>query len=535
MKELKFAIDSYNFKNIIENKVFYIDKTLFIKELIEDKTGIFLFPRPRRFGKSLNFSMLKYFFDMKEDSKDLFKGLKVNKCSESLKHMNQYPVVSINFKGMDELNWEEAKKEIVDRISFLYKEHGKNLYDILEKDELKFYREIEKKNVEDLHIKKSLLNLTQYLEKRYNKKVVLLVDEYDAVITKMFLRTEEEFIKCMNLFRGMYENAFKGNDSLYKGLLTGIMRVAKEGMFSGLNNVDVYGVNLKRYSKHFGFLEEEIKPIIEEQELNFEDAKNWYNGYNFSENVVYNPWSISNYLKQRELAPYWKNKSGDDLLKKFIKKGGPEVKYSLEEMLLGNSLELEAENDINLRDLDEKDIYGLLLQSGYLTYEKIDEVIKYKLPNKEVKKIIDDLLKIINKKLVNNLSNLEQLIDNRDWDSLKEELEDNLLEALSFYDNVEYREDFYHSLFLGTFITFSKWKVKSNREEGLGRPDLILENKDNGEKVVIEIKAGKKEIFTLERLIEKAEDQIKRKKYGKNSQKIAMAFIGKEFAMKAFK
>ena len=532
MKELKFAIDSYNFKNIIENNSFYIDKTLFIKELVEDNTGILLFPRPRRFGKSLNFSMLKYFFSIKEKSQNLFKGLKIEKYKEILKHMNQYPVVSLNFKGMDELSWEDARREIIDRIATLYKEHGEDLYEVLDENDLQIYKNIEQQQAEDIHIRKSLLKLTQHLEKKYNKKAVLLIDEYDAVMTKMFLKTKEEFDKCMNLFRGMYENAFKGNDSIYKGLLTGIMRVAKEGMFSGLNNVDVCGVNIERYSRHFGFLEEEIKTIVEEQELNFTNAKEWYNGYTFGKSIVYNPWSISNYLKKRILEPYWKNTSGNELLKELIKRGGPEIKYSLEEMLLGNSIELEIEDNVNLRNLDIEDVYGILLQAGYLTYEDENRE-KYKLPNKEVKKIIKSFLKKINDNIA--LTKIEQLINLSNWRELDKELKRYIFNSLSYYDPPEmgvYREKFYHALLLGMFVHLNEWKVESNREKGLGRPDIVL-TKDKRE-IVIELKAGEKGTDNLEGLIESAEFQINNRKYGEEAEKVAMAFIGKEFAMKTF-
>ena len=537
MKQLKFAIDSYNFKKIIESGSFYIDKTLFIKELIEDETGIFLFPRPRRFGKSLNFSMLKHFFDIKEDSKELFKDLEISKYSEVLKHMNQYPVVNINFKGMDELSWEKAKKQIKSRIAQLYEDH-KEVKEMLSDKDKQIYDLIINQEALDLNYQESLLNLTKYLEKKYNKKVILLIDEYDAVMTKMFLRTEEEFIKCMNMFRGIYENAFKGNDSLYKGLLTGITRVAKEGIFSGLNNVKSRGITSSKYSEYFGFLEKEIKPIIEEQKLNFKEAKDWYNGYNFGGNTVYNPWSIANYLDDRKLEPYWKNTSGNDLVRELIKKGGPELKQNFEKMLKGESVKLKLDDNVNLRDLNIEDVYSLLLQTGYLTYEEINNEKFYKIPNKEVVEVIEKFKKEIDNKILD--INLESYFIHQEWEIFEDSVRASVKEALSFYDipeGINFKENFYHTLFLGMLLTFRNYQVKSNRETGMGRADIMLKSKMDNRHYVFEIKAGNNK-DDLDKLLKRAEIQIKDRGYGEDLRgevtKIGIAFIDKNVKMKIF-
>ena len=528
MTKRKYNTGVEDFKEIVDNKDFFVDKTLLIKEFIEDGFKVLLLPRPRRFGKTLNVSMLKYFFDMKEDSKELFKDFKINEDRESLKHMNKYPVISVSFKDASAENWEKAKKNIARIIAKEFIRHKEDVKEILNEIELRDYEAIEREEAREEVLETSLKDLSIYLERKHKKKVIILIDEYDNVIYNMY--DKEGFDSCLDLFKVIYGSALKGNISLHKALLTGIMKVAKQSILSSLNNLSVYGLNKKKYSGYFGFLAEEIEPIIEEENLSLQEAKEWYNGYNFRGKTIYNPWSVIKYLDDRETGSYWKDTGGDDLIGPLIKRGGPEVKYMLEEMLAGNSVELEVRENINLRKLSLIDIYSILLQTGYLTYED-EDLKKYKLPNKEVRDFIEGLVKEIDEIIIGNLTELEIMFNDKDWDLLKETLEDSLMEAMSYYDrSKDRREDFYHALLLATFMRFKNWKVRSNREEGLGRPDLILEKGD--EKIVIEIKAGRGEKASLDKLIERAEEQIEKKKYGKKAIKIAMAFIGKEFDMK---
>ena len=291
-----------DYKELIESNHFFMDKTLLIKEFIEEPAKVIMLPRPRRFGKTLNTSMLSYFFYIKEDSEHLFKDKKIWECENSKKHLNKYPVISISFKDPITTNWEDAKKGIYAKIRDLYKEHKSYLFDSLEEDEKKLYKKIVDMEVDVEIIGNSILNLSRYLEKKHNQKVIVLIDEYDNVMHKMY--GKEGFDDCMELFRGIYEAGLKTNFSLHKAFMTGIMRVAREGIFSGMNNAAVYGVQDREFSENFGFLEEEIEPIIEEEGLNLKEAKEWYNGYNFGENTVYNPWSMVWYLKKRIVRPY---------------------------------------------------------------------------------------------------------------------------------------------------------------------------------------------------------------------------------------
>ena len=252
-----FNFGTSDFKKLIENNNSFVDKSLFIKEVINESSDVLLIPRPRRFGKSLNFSMLRYFFDIKEESKKLFKGLKISKEQECLDHMNKYPVLSIDFKGIGSKNWEETKIEVIGRISDIYVEYREELWEVLEEKEKEVYEDIEKERGNNYHIKTSIEKIIKYIERRHKKKVVVLIDEYDAVITSMY--GKEGFDSCMETFRGLYGNALKGNNAIHKALMTGII-----GISGGLepNNVKVYGVTHNKYGEYFEFTEEELKLIM---------------------------------------------------------------------------------------------------------------------------------------------------------------------------------------------------------------------------------------------------------------------------------
>mgnify|MGYP001245260221 CR=1 FL=1 len=507
-----------------------MDKSLFIKEVIEENSKIVLIPRPRRFGKSLNFSMLKYFFDMKEKSANLFKSLEISNEKECLEHMNKYPVVLISMKDAAVPNWNLSKKGLKVTMSEIYRDYREELMDVLDESEKKYYGCIMNEEATDEDLVFSLSKLTKYLERKHDKKVIVLIDEYDAVMTEMY--GEKEFIECINFFKLFYGNALKGNNAIHKALMTGIIRIS-----GGLepNNVKVYGVTHNKYGEYFGFTEEELKPIIKNSELNYEEVKSYYKGYNFGGTLVYNPWSVVNYLKRGKYGPYWKNTSGNDLIKELVKKGGPEVKYNFERMLERESVNLEVEDNVNLRELTEGDIYSLLLQSGYLTYEEKDGVRKYKLPNKEIRDFISSLVQEITNKIEDK--GLEEYVLLKDWLEFENSLEASIARGISFYDissKEEIRESFYHALLLGIFVNFKNYRIKSNRESGMGRPDLILTRNEGEESIVIEIKSGPRDGDATKEL-ERAKRQIKLKSYGEELEgeviKIGIGFSGKKMKL----
>ena len=255
-----FNFSTSDFKRLIENKNFFVDKSLFIKELLEENAKVILIPRPRRFGKSLNFSMLKYFFDMKEDSFNLFKDLKISKEQECMEHMNKYPVVLISMKDAAFSNWPYVERGLRVLMSDVYKKYKTELFSNLDRDEKEYYEKVMSEKVSEVELSFSLSRLTRYLKDKYKKEVIVLIDEYDAIMTSLY--GGEEFEKCMDFFKIFYGSTLKGNESLHKALMTGIMRVAKEGIFSGLNNVMVCGVTDREFRSRFGFIEEEIKDVI---------------------------------------------------------------------------------------------------------------------------------------------------------------------------------------------------------------------------------------------------------------------------------
>ena len=255
-----FNLGTSDLKDLMENNNFFVDKSLFIKEVINEISDVLLIPRPRRFGKSLNFSMLKYFFDIKEESRELFKGLKISKEQECLKHMNKYPVLDITLKDSSGDSWKETQDVLKLKIGKIYERFRESVWECLSENQREFYAEIEGRKADISYLQESLLSLIEYLNKRYNKKVIVLIDEYDAVITDMY--GKEGFEECINFFKRFYGNALKGNNAIHKALMTGIMRVAKEGIFSGLNNVMVCGVTDREFGSRFGFIEEEIKDVI---------------------------------------------------------------------------------------------------------------------------------------------------------------------------------------------------------------------------------------------------------------------------------
>ena len=504
----KISLGKSNFKRMIESKSFFVDKSLFIKEVIEEGSEVVLITRPRRFGKSLNFSMLKYFFDIKEDSRELFKGLKISREEESLLHMNKYPVISITFKDISCISWQVAKEGLRLEISELFKSHKSEVWEILDEEEKEYYTEIIKLKAGEAATRFSLNRLIKFLEKRYGQKVIVLIDEYDAAMMNMY--GKEEFEECVDFFRQFYGNALKGNDSLHKALMTGIMRVAEEGMLSGLNNVTVYTLLSERFSKHFGFLEEEIEDVLKEEGLSLEETKKYYNGYKFGNSVLYNPWSITNLLYQKNYGTYWINTGlgAKNLIMDSLPSHNDVVGKYLEKLIEGGSLISEIPEGISLQNVrrDEESFWSLMLYSGYLTKEeKLHEMpSKYslKIPNEEVKSFYMWILKELSRE-VSSKNIMELLIENKS-NEFEEKLNEAILKGISYYDNSEL---FYHGLMYAMSKTLNDYEVLSNVESGNGRPDIMIEGKGKG---IIEIKRAESD---LKKSSKEAIEQIKEKRY----------------------
>lgn len=381
-----------DFKTLIENNYYYIDKTPFISEVGKNIGKTLLFTRPRRFGKTLNISMLKYFFDIEnsDENRKLFKDLKIEKSSY-FNEQGKYPVIFISFKDLKEESFEKTIVETKNLLRVLYNQFEfirKNLNEseIIEFDDIWLKRN-------DENLKNSLLNLANFLKKYYNKKVVILIDEYDTPLVSAY--KYGYYDKAKNFFSSLYGSILKDNTALQIGVLTGIVRVVRAGIFSDLNNLNEHNILDKEYDEYFGFSEEEIKNALKYYEVDsqLEEVHSWYNGYKFGEVKVYNPWSILKFLSKKEFKSYWIDTSENYLIKDILKIADKETFEKLNKLLLGYEIQEEITGKSTLQEvLESRDIWELLLFSGYLTIsDKIDkDSYNIKIPNNEVKEFFKD-------------------------------------------------------------------------------------------------------------------------------------------------
>ncbi|WP_339019925.1 AAA family ATPase [Fusobacterium animalis] len=502
-----------DFKEIIYENCYYIDKTMYIEDLIKDKSKIKLFTRPRRFGKTLNMLTLKYFFDIenKEENRKLFKNLYIEK-SEYFKEQGQYPVIFISLKGLKEKTWENCFNEIKALISKLYNEF-EFIKKVLNESELNIFDKIWLKK-DDGEYTNALKNLTSFLYKYYKKEVILLIDEYDAPLINAY--EYGYYDEAILFFKVFYGEALKTNLYLRTGIMTGIIRVIKAGIFSDLNNLKIYSILDKEYSDFFGFTQEEVKKALEDFNIEYElpEVKSWYDGYKFGNSEVYNPWSILNFLQHRELEAYWVKTSSNFLIKEALKNTNLDVKESLENLFNGENVEEVITGNSDLSSLlSYHDIWELLLFSGYLTInKKIDKKLySLRLPNREIKELFKDEFIDISFGESQFIKTMESLKRNK-LEDFEKNLQKILLNSTSYQDTKN--EDFYHGLILGmTLYLDSQYYVTSNKESGLGRYDVTIEPKNKNNKAyILEFKVTKNE-EDLEKEAKQAIEQIISKKY----------------------
>ena len=528
-----------DFSEVIKENCYYIDKTKWIGEILEDKSKIKLFTRPRRFGKTLNMSMLKYFFNVenKEENRKLFDGLDVEK-SEYMSEQGQYPVIFISLKSIKAKTWEEAIQEIRLLVLELFSEY-KYLLEDLDEYDLPRFKKYLMGNTDFSELKNALLFLTRILFQKYKKEVILLIDEYDSPLISAY--EHHYYSDAIAFFKVFYGEALKTNQYLKMGVMTGIIRVIKAGIFSDLNNLRVYSILDRQYPDFFGFNGEEVEKALKDFDIEYKlsDVKLWYNGYKFGNSEVYNPWSILNFLKDGKLAPYWIDTSGNFLINQILKNTDSEIMETLEALFNGETVEENIGGNSDLSSLlGQEEIWELLLFSGYLTIdEKIGEyyedVYSLRLPNREVreffrKKFIDvNFGESMFRKAMEGLKNLK-------FDIFQKYLQNILLKSTSFMDTKN--EDFYHGLVLGMmFYLDNHYYVKSNEESGLGRYDVVIEPKNkNNRGFILEFKVVKNE-DNLEKVSEEAIEQIIEKKYDiglrdrdiKDVTFVGVAFCGK--------
>ncbi|MEA2041856.1 MAG: AAA family ATPase [Bacteroidota bacterium] len=563
----KLNLGHSDFKDIIQNDNYFVDKSLLIEEVLKAQKAVLLLPRPRRFGKTLNLSMLKYFFDISEpENKQLFKDLKIwQKGNDIKQHCCKYPIIYLTFKDAKKNTWKNCYQHITDEISKLYQHHNYLLNNnLLNEKETNDFVNIVNETANETKFEKSLFNLSSYLQRFHNQKVVILIDEYDTPIQAGYGKFYDEVVSFM---RNLLSGAFKDNVNLYKGIITGILRVSKESIFSGLNNLSVFSILNNQFSDKFGFTEQEVKEIINDFKVktDYNKIKKWYNGYKFGrEKDIYNPWSILNYALHPEdgFKTFWTNTSANELIKNEIKKKDADnIRQELLKLINNEIIIKDIEENFVFTDLDtpKEVLWTLLAHSGYLTIRNQVRFGEYelKIPNYELKIIfkktiiewIQTDIKII-KSLLQNTAN--HLINNQ-IEKFEEGFKQIIGDTFSYYDTAKSNEYIYHSYTLGLLaIIGDDYIIKSNKESGEGRYDIMLIprghaplHKQTG--VVIEIKQidkqqeNESENAFLKRInnqLKLAVNQIDRNKYYKELIdnkiekdkiiKVPIVFAGKE-------
>ena len=545
MRKKAVPVGIEDFKELIQEGYYYIDKTLLIDEMLMNKSKVTLFTRPRRFGKTLNMSMIKYFFDVKdkEENKKLFENLKVSN-SEYMSEQGKYPVIFISLKDLKEDTWEECLESIKDIMYKIFNEYNflREKLNVVEKRQFDKIWEI---TGNERNFKTSLLDLSNYLNKYYGEKVIILIDEYDAPIINAF--DKGYYNEAINFFQTFYSSALKTNNSLKYGVLTGITRIIKEGIFSGLNNLYVNTILSKDYSEYFGLLENEVIEMLEYFDMKYkiEEVREWYNGYIFGESKVYNPWSIVNYVREKEIKAYWANVSGNTLLENMLDNAGEGVYDDLKQFTDGESIEKYISDGTTIKSLlsNDDEIWQLLLYSGYLTKAKNQDkesdsnIYNLKIPNKEIRKYFGNMFlnRFFGTEVKTNI--LIKALENGDIKKFEKTLGEIMINMLSHFDLDKEMEKIYQVFMIGLVgFLMGKYEIISNDESGYGRYDLAMIPMKSKEKAyLMEFKISKTKKGMEERA-QKALKQIDEKKYDtklkargiKNILKIGVAFYGKE-------
>ena len=541
-KNLPVGVD--NFETMIQKNYYYFDKTGLIEEILKNGTSRILFTRPRRFGKSLNMSMLKYFFNIenKEENRKLFENLDISK-SEYFNRQGQNPVIFISFKDYEETNWEDGYRGLKEEIRQVYKDFT-FLQDKLNNDDLVDFDNILKRKKE-ANYDKALLDLSRYLYEYYGKKVILLIDEYDKPIIKSHVNGY--YNATLNFFKKFFEKSVKGNDYAEITVMTGILRIAKEGIFSGLNNLKVNTVLSDNYTEYFGILENEVEEALKYYDLDFdlEEVKKWYNGYQFGKNKVYNPWSVINFLDDKKLEEHWINTSSNDEIMNYLENSDENIIFDFEELLSHKSIRKEIYDFVTFQDIDyalnlnrnsygfeikedganygqylydfaHANIWQFFLHSGYLTIDKkvAKSVYDLRIPNEEIFDFFRIRFLYRTYRGHYRFYGLGEYLIKGDYEKFGKEIKALLKNAISFRDLKE--ENSYHLFVIGLVSIMSEnYFVKSNVESGDRIPDLVLKPRNKKDKAFIfEFKYSRaKDSRNLKRTAKNALKQINDRNY----------------------
>ena len=514
MKKVPIAVE--DFKEIIEQDYYYVDKTKFIEDILNDGAKIKLFCRPRRFGKTLNMSTLKYFFDIenKDENRKLFNSLYIEN-SPLIDKQGKYPVIFLSMKGLGGLNWEVAFSGIKSKIKELFRKYI-FLSETLDKYTLIEFEKYLINDFDEATTRKALKFLTEILYKYYHQKVVILIDEYDSPIMSAY---ENSYYNEMRDFlKAFYGDVLKTNEYLQMGILTGIIRVAQAGIFSDLNNFISYTILNDEYSQSFGLVEDEVKAMLGYYKIGYEmlEVKKWYDGYSFGKDDIYNPWSILNFVQFKVLKSYWINTSSNFMIRELLEHTGEEGLKTLEKVF--NQEEVAVRITENVRfgnNLSASEVWELMLYSGYLTINGRLDDGRYlvRIPNMEIMNFFKDEFLTIVFGNYDKVDRLRDALRDKNIEQLNKSIEELVLYTMSSHDITKYYENPYHMLLLGFFYALDGYYLpKSNMEAGYGRADIILFPKDKTKAgYILELKRA----YTKkpEKEVEKALQQIDENKY----------------------
>ena len=546
----KLPIGIENFEEFFSEDFYYVDKTLFIKELLQNWGKVNLFTRPRRFGKTLNMSMLKCFFETGKDPA-LFDGLKIaQEKSLCEKYMGRFPVISISLKSVDGRSFESASVALRTLIGnearrFAFLRNSTNLSN----DEKESYAQLTEVGpaqggfytMTEGMAAASLQTLSQLLEKHYGQKVILLIDEYDVPLDKAF--QAGYYDEMVSLIRNLLGNALKTNDSLYFAVLTGCLRISKESIFTGLNNLKVHTISDVRYDEYFGFTNAEVDELLEFYGLSaYKDTiRDWYDGYCFGDTDVYCPWDVINYCDELLAASntppknYWANTSGNDLIRRLLKKANLTTKNEVEELLNGGQITKRMKQELTYREVDDsiENVWSVLYATGYLTGKHVEQedadIFRLWIPNGEIRKLfyelVEDWFREVTRSDMSRINRFCAAFPAGDTDTIQDMLNDYLWDSISVRDTAVRRnmkENFYHGMLLGLLRSQDSWLVKSNAETGEGYSDISIQTPERTG-IVIELKYA--DDGKLETACAEALEQIEEKKYAEGLKRRGMKKI----------
>ena len=523
------SVGEADFAALRKENAYYVDKTEIMYELVHDtKNKVTLFTRPRRFGKTLMMSMMENFFSIRKDSKSIFEGLAITEHKDFCKEwMNQYPVLFVSFKDVEAEEFDGAYKMLKTKLADLCKDVAPILDNVaVDKDDREIFLKLKAKKSGEDEVKSSLKTIMRMMNAVYGKQVILLIDEYDVPLAKASEKDTAKngyYSKMLDVIKGIMSTALKDNEFLQFAVITGCLRIAKESIFTGTNNFASYSVLDEDFSDYFGFSSDEVDMILEAADRTdkADIIKEWYDGYVFGNSYVYCPWDVINYLsalkKRKDAKPknYWKNTSHNGILLTFVKRTDFKVKGKFEILMNSGTIMQTITDELTYDTLhsSEDNLWSVLLMTGYITKADPDEegeTVSLKIPNREIATIFEDAVVKLFKETID--TNMQKSMMNALWDRDAEEagriISELLWKTISYND---YHEDYYHAFLAGAFVGIG-YEVESNKEKGLGRPDILLKDDDNRRAIIIEAKKSEKE-SDLDKDCDEAIDQIITEKY----------------------